>query len=435
MIIILGKLFLVMGLVLANGFFVAAEFSLVAIRSSRVEELVAEGRPFASAVSKAIAHLDTYLAATQLGITMTSLALGWVGEQAISGMLEPLFGFLPGIMPLISAHTVAVVIAFAAITVLHIVFGELAPKSLALQRTEATALFIAKPLEFYLWVFRPVIFVLNGLGMFLIRSVGLHAHSESQSAYSVEELKILVKASRKAGVLSRSEQEIVESVFHLSDRRTNSIMTPRPDIFWLDIQAPPERLANQLANSSYPSFPIGDGSLDKVIGIVESKEILRQVLMGNAPNLRSVMQTPLFVPESMRVSKLLELFKNTKIHMVLVANEYGGIEGVVTLNDVLEALIGDMPSAHDESPQIQVQKDGSWMIDGLLSIEEFKELFKLSRLPDEEEFQTVGGFILKLMGRIPKIGDDFNWGGLFFKIKQMDHKRIEKVLVKPTRRS
>ena len=235
-LLIAGKLLAVIVLVLANGFFVAAEFALVALRRSRVEQLVSEGHPQAAALQRAVINLDAYLAATQLGVTMSSLSLGWIGEPAIAVIIEPAFHFLPKSLALISSHTLAGIIAFTIITALHIVLGELAPKSLALQRTEGTAIAVVNLLELYLAIFRPAVRILNNLGNFVLRLLGLQPGSGEELLHSVEELKLLVAASHEAGLVGQAEQDVVERVFSLGDRRISAYMTPRTEMVWLDIE-------------------------------------------------------------------------------------------------------------------------------------------------------------------------------------------------------
>ncbi len=433
---IFSRIFAVLFLVLANGFFVAAEFSLVALRKSRVEQMVFEGHPFAPAVQRAKKHLDTYLAATQLGITISSIALGWIGEPALAGLIEPVFSMLPYPVSFVAAHGAAIVLAFSFITILHIVIGELAPKSLALQQTERTALIIAKPLEIFLIVFKPAIHFLNSLGNVTLKMFNLSAISEEYEGISLEELKILIKSSKKAGFLSRLEQDVVESVFLLGEKRVNVVMTPRTDIFWIDAHSPSKDIYDKIKNCPYSVVLICDKELDNVTGIVEVKTLLRQQLDTHRLDIKSIMTQPIFVPENTKITQLLELYKKSKTNVALAVNEYGGIEGIVTLMDVLEAIVGYLPSHQETIPKAEVQKDGSWIVDGLMEINEFKSIFGFKALPgeDTQNFQTIGGFILKLMGKIPTSGDSVSWNGYHFKIKKMDNKRIEHILITPPRK-
>lgn len=429
-----GELLAVIGLVLANGFFVAAEFSLVALRRSRVEQLIAEGHPRAGALQRAVKNLDAYLAATQLGITMSSIGLGWIGEPVLAQLIEPALRFLPESWALISSHAIAVAVAFTIITALHIVLGELAPKSLALQRTEGTALAVVSPLEWYLRLFRPAIYSLNYLGNLILRFLGLQPAGGEALIHSPEELKFVLAASREAGLLSEAEEDMVEEVLGLRDRRVGALMTPRTEIVWIDLDDPPDENRRKMAESGRSRFPVCQGGLDNVLGVVFAKDLLAHSLAGEPLDLKSSVRDPLFVPESVRALKVLELFKQSGTDIAMVTDEYGGIQGLITLKDVLEAIVGEIPSV-DEPPEPQVVRraDGSWLLDGMLPVDEFKEVLPIARSVREEEgtYHTLGGFVMAHLGRIPSTGDRFEWGGLQFEVVDMDGHRVDKVLVMP----
>lgn len=434
-LVIASKLLAVIVLVLANGFFVAAEFALVGMRRSRVEQLLAEGHPQAAALQRAVIHLDAYLAATQLGITMSSLGLGWIGEPALAVIIEPAFHWLPDSVAVISSHTLGGVIAFIIITALHIVLGELAPKSLALQRAEVTAIAIVKPLELYLTVFRPAVRFLNSLGNLVLRLLGLHAAGEEELLHSTEELKLLVAASRKAGLLGETEQDVVGRVFSLSNRRVSAVMTPRTEMVWLDINDSLPQIRHQVIESHHTFFPVGEDSIDNILGIIQAKEFLVQN-PTQLVDLQALFHQPLYVPESMRVLKIFELFKKSGTHIALVVDEYGVTQGLVTLSDILEAMVGDIPSVEDlADPEIVQREDGSWLLDGLLPIDEFKKVFHLQKLLPGEgiSYQTLGGFVVNQLGHIPSAAEYFEWSGMRFEVVDMDGNRVDKVLVVPSR--
>jgi CBS domain containing-hemolysin-like protein len=428
-----GKLATVIALVLANGFFVAAEFSLVALRRSRVEELIAEGHYLARTLERAVKNLDAFLAACQLGITMSSIGLGWIGEPFLAALIEPALRFLPESWAFIGAHAIAVAIAFTIITALHIVLGELAPKSLALQRTEATALAVVSPLEWYLRLFRPVIAPLNNLGNLVLRLLGLRPAGGEELVHSPEELKFLVTASREAGLLSEAEEEMVEEVLRLRDRRVGALMTPRTEIVWIDLDDSPDENRRKMMESGRSRFPVCQGGLDNVLGVVFAKDLLARILAGEPLDLKSSVRDLLFVPESVRALKVLELFKQSGTDSAMVTDEYGGIQGLITLKDILEAIVGEIPSA-DEPPDPQVVRraDGSWLLDGMLPVDEVTEVLSMAGPPPEEgAYHTLGGFVMAHLGRIPSTGDRFEWGGLQFEVVDMDGHRVDKVLVTP----
>jgi CBS domain containing-hemolysin-like protein len=434
-LLVTGRLFAVIVLVLANGFFVAAEFALVALRRSRVEQLLAEGHPRATALQRAVTHLDSYLAATQLGVTISSLGLGWVGEPALAVIIEPAFHWLPGSLALISSHALSGVIAFIIITALHIVLGELAPKSLALQRTEETAIAVVNPLELFLAIVRPAVHILNNLGNFVLKLLGLQPGSGEELLHSTEELKLLVAASRKAGLLGETEQDMVGRVFSLGDRRVSAFMTPRTEMVWLDINDPLPQIRHQVIESAHSFFPVGQDSVDSMLGIVQAKEFL--VHNPSQPiELQALLQQPLYVPESMRALKIFELFKKSGTHIALIVDEYGVTQGMVTLTDILEAIVGDIPSIEElADPEVVQREDGSWLLDGLLPIEEFKEIFHLRKLLPGEgtSYQTLGGFVVNQFGHIPSAAEYFEWAGMRFEVIDMDGNRVDKVLVVPAR--
>lgn len=391
-----GKLIAVVIMVLANGFFVAAEFALVSMRRSRVEQLMAEGHPRAKALQRAVTNLDTYLAATQLGITMASLGLGWLGEPAIAELIEPAFHFLPENLAWFGSHTISVAIAFAIITALHIVLGELAPKSLALQRPEATAVRVVNPLELYLAIFRPAIYLLNNLGNFVLVRLGLQAGSGEESIHSPDELRILISASREAGLVGEMEEDVVERLFRAGEQRVNAFMTTRKEIFWLDIEEPPHKLQQKIIDSVYSRFLVCQGSIDNPLGFVGAKEFLAACLASPSPDLTALLTSVLYIPENTPALNGLGLFKKSGSYLAVVVDEYGVIQGLVTLNDLLEAIVGDIHTGNEPDEQQAVQgEDGSWVLDGMLPIEEFKDLLNIRKLPGEEEddYQTVGGFV------------------------------------------
>lgn len=433
-LMIAGKLLAVIVLVLANGFFVAAEFSMVAVRRSRVEQLVEQGHPLAPAVRRAVGNLDTYLAATQLGITMSSIALGWIGEPALAQLVAPLFHLLPEAWAAATSHVLSIAIAFAIITALHIVLGELAPKSLALQRTEGTALSTARPLEFYLFLFRPAIVALNGLGNGVLRLAGLQPASEQSLAHSIEELKMLMDTSREAGILAETEEEMVDSILRLREQRVSALMTPRTDIVWLDLERPLEENLKILQESGFSRFPVARGSLDNVLGVIKAKDLLNRSLAGEPVDLKATMRQPLFVPETMSALKVLDLFKRSRTHIALVVDEHGGLQGLVTLNDLMEAIVGEIPLAGEAAePHAIRREDGSWLLDGMMPLDEFKELFDIRELPEEERhhYETLAGFVMMQLEEVPREGERFEWGGWRFEVVDMDGHRVDKVLAVP----
>jgi putative hemolysin len=436
-LLILSKVLAIFILVLANGFFVAAEFALVAMRPSRVDRLVAQGHPRAKGLKRAVTHLDSYLAATQLGVTMSSLGLGWLGEPAIAAVIEPALEYiLPEKWALAGANTLGIIIAFTIITALHIVLGELAPKSLALQRPERTAIYVILLLELYLKLFRPAVRVLNDLGNWVLKILGLGKGGSEELIHSPEELRLLVSASREAGMIAEVQEDLLERVFRMGDRRVGALMTPRLDVDWLDIEDPISKLQEQITTSAYSSFLVCQESIDRLLGFVSAKDFLAASL--NKPltkaELLKLLTPPFYIPEHLRALNALELFKTSGSYIAVVVDEYGGSEGVVTLNDLFEAIVGDIHTGNEpDEPQAIKGENESWLIDGMLSIESFKELLNLNHLAEGEgiEYQTLGGFVLRQLGHLPVVNESFNWNQFNFKITAMDGHRIDTVLLTP----
>lgn len=422
------RLAAVIFLVFANGFFVAAEFSLVAIRRSRVAELVSDKRRNASALQKAIDHLDGNLAATQLGITISSLALGWIGEPALAHLIEPLISGLPGNLAAIGSHTLAIAIAFTIITALHIVLGELAPKSLALQRSEETALAIVRPLGVFLFIFRPAIFVLNGLGNQILKLVGLRAGEGAGATYSPEELKLLMAASRQAGVLQQAQLEMVERVINLSNRRIGDFMTPRLDVEWVDADDPPAKILKSIRESRHAQIVVSRGELDEVLGIILKEDLLANALDENPIDVARLAREPLVVHEATPFLRVLDHFKQQPVRLALIVDEYGGLEGIVTQTDMLEAMAGEIPGSDDE-PSVVERADGSLLIDGMMSAHEAYERLGIRELPQGGDFHTIAGFVLHELGHIPTAGEMVEWQGWRFEVVDMDGRRVDKLLV------
>lgn len=415
--------------VFANGFFVAAEFSLVAVRRSRVTELVAQRRRNANALQRALDNLDANLAATQLGITISSLALGWIGEPALAHLIEPLLSSLPGSVAAAGSHIIAVIIAFAIITSLHIVLGELAPKSLALQRSEATALWVVRPLGLFLFILKPAILFLNGLGNRVLKLAGLASGTGEESLHSPEELKIIVAASGQAGLLHRAQQEVAERIFNLGDRRINDVMTPRPEIIWIDIDDDMDEILNTIRDCQHEQLVASQSTVDNVVGIVRKKDMLDQVLDGKPLDPLALIQEALIVHETLPVLKVFEYFKEKPVRMAIIVNEYGSLEGIVTQTDLLEAIAGDIANVEDEDPEVVERDDGSLLMDGMMPVVEAFERLQLANRPNDADFHTLAGFALDRLGRIPSTGDRFDWEGWRFEIIDIDGLRIDKLLV------
>jgi CBS domain containing-hemolysin-like protein len=428
----LGGLLAVFVLVAANGFFVAAEFSLVAVRRSRVMELAASGRMNAAALARALDHLDSNLAATQLGITISSLALGWIGEPAIGHLIEKPLEEIWGTTAGISAYAIAVGISFVLITALHIVLGELAPKSLALQRSESTALWVIRPLSLFRWLLSPAILVLNGMGNLVLRLFGLRPGTGEESLHSPGELKLLVEASQDAGLLQDAQEEVVVRALDIGNRRIGEIMTPRTELDWIDVNDPRDEIVRWILDSRYEQMLVGQGSVDNLLGVVTKTELLNQMLRGGTLDPAAAVAAPLMVHEAMPIFKVLEQFKKAPVRLAVVVDEYGGIEGIVTQTDLLEALAGDLPEAPGEHPDIVEREDGSLLLDGMAPVHSTLDRLQLNKLPVSTKFHTIAGFALAELGHVPVAGEQFTYEDWTFEIVDMDGRRIDKLLARRT---
>lgn len=425
------RLIAVLILVLANGFFVASEFALVSVRKTRIYELLAQGNRAASWVARAIEDPDSVIAATQLGITLSSLGLGWIGEPALAHLLEPVVSLVPQSLQSGLSHTLSAAIAFALITFLHVVVGELAPKSIALQNPESTSLVVARPTLWAEWIFKPAIWLLNGAGNALLRLVGAQPAAGHELVHSVEELKMLVSASAEGGIVKDEEEEILQAVFNFGDLLVRQVMVPRTEVAAISADATLEELLALVSKQPYTKMPVYETGMDQILGIIHVKDVLQAVHPNPDSDVRvsDLMREAIFVPEAARVISLLELFRNRHQHIAIVLDEYGGTAGVVTLEDLLEEIIGEVSDPFDDEPDIQPLADGSSLIDGLMLIEEVNEHFNLDL--GNPDYDTIAGYVLGHLGRMAKVGDVVMVDGTRLRVEAMDGHRIERVSLTP----
>jgi len=425
------KLVVVVLLVLANGFFVAAEFSLVSVRRTRVAELVAQGHQGALWVEKALENPDRVIAATQLGITLASLGLGWVGEPALAHLMEPVIRLFPLEIQSEVSHSIAAGTAFAIITFLHVVVGELAPKSIALQNPEGTSLIVARPTIWTEWIFKPAILALNGTGNFLLKLVGVQPASGHELVHSVEELKMLVTASAEEGVVENEAREMLHAIFDLGDLLVRQVMIPRTEISAIEADMPLDKAIDVAVHSTFTKFPVYDDDLDNIIGITHIKDLLRAEQdperHRSQPCLaRSLAREAIFVPETLSVEALLQEFRARRQHIAIVLDEFGGTAGLVTLEDLLEEIVGEVSDPFDTlQVEIQTLPDGSALIDGLTLIEDVNETLGLAL--DNPNYDTIAGYFLDAFGRIPQVGDWTETNDLTLTVEAMDNMRIDRL--------
>jgi CBS domain containing-hemolysin-like protein len=435
LLLTLGKLIAVVLLVLANGFFVVAEFSLVSVRRTRIAEMVAQGNASASRVQRAIENPDRVIAATQLGITLASLSLGWIGEPALAHLLVPLVNLFPLSIQSDMSHSLSAGIAFALITFLTVVVGELAPKSIALQDPERASLVVAGPTLWTERIFKPVIWALNGAGNGFLRLVGIQPASGHQLVHSVEELKMLVTASAEGGVVEAQENEMLQAVFDFGALLVRQVMIPRTEIVAVEADLPLEQIISLVSESTYTKFPVYDDNLDQILGIVHVKDLLRsmQAPAWQESTARSLVREALYVPETISVNLLLRQFRDKRQHIAIVLDEYGGTAGLVTLEDLLEEIVGEVSDPFDlATPHIQTMPDGTSLIDGLTLIEDVNAHLGLSL--QDPDYDTIAGYVLGRLGHIPKLKETVEIDGMKLRVEAMDGLRIARVSLIPSQR-
>lgn len=389
-------------LVSLNGFFVAAEFAIVKVRSSQIEVKVKEGIGVAVLAKNIVSHLDGYLAATQLGITLASLGLGWIGEPVVSKIIINIMDAAGVAITAELAHKIALPVAFVIITILHIVFGELAPKSMAIQRPEKVTLFIAYPLQFFFFVFRPFIWILNGIANLLLKSIGISAVHGSE-IHSSEELKYLVKQGQQSGKIDEDEYKIIRNAFEFSEQTVRQIMVPRIQVFAIDVNNFGKKALEKIVEENYSRIPVYDGNIDNILGVVYLKDVLIAALKTEKPDIRDLIRTMIIVPDSKNIGKLLNEFQLRHQQMALVVNEYGGTEGIITMEDILEELVGEIQDEFDnEIPFVEKTGEKVYQVMASASIDDINELLP-HPVSKDKIYETLAGFLIFKFGKIPNV--------------------------------
>jgi len=416
------NLSLALVLVALNGFFVAAEFALVRIRESRIMQLEHEGSTRARMVHDALRDLDAYLSVCQVGITVASLGLGWVGEPAVSHLIAPLLESI-GITSERVVSIIAVALGFAVITYAHLVFGEQAPKYFSIQRAEGTALWISRPLKLFMFLFRPLVWLVNASTNFVLRPWGIRL-GEQMEAHSEEELRIMISSAVSSGELEPEEHEYLNNVFDFGDKVAREVMVPRPDIEALLYDASLPELAEKAAFGRFTRYPVYKEDLDHILGAVHVKDLFRAAKEGPETfDIRSIIRDCLVVPENKPIEQILREFQQRKLQMAIVIDEWGSVEGLITIEDILEEIVGEIQDEFDEGEAaIEEVGDGVYAVDGRIPITEVNEYFGLD-LP-HEDFDTIGGFVLGALGRPPEPGDTVEADGVILHVKSVDGPRV-----------
>ncbi len=429
---ILFEVAIIVLLLIVNGVFSMSEMAIVSARKTRLKQQADRGDGKALAALRLSESPDDFLATVQVGITLVGILAGAFGGATISEELTPALERIPAIAPY--ADSIAFALVVLVITYLSLVIGELVPKRLALNRPESIARAVARPMQWLSKASSPAVRLLSVSTNAVLRLLGAQPSAEPQ--VTEEEIKILVRQGAQSGVLEEAERHMVENIFHLGDLRVRSLMTPRRDIVWLEINDSPETIRRKLKESGMSRYPVCQGNLDNVLGTVRAKDLLAEKLADKPLDLKSALRRPLFAPEMMPALRVLEQFKKSGSHIAIVIDEHGGTQGLITHHDILEAIAGDIePTTETEDQPAVRREDGSWLLDGALPVHEFKEILGLRKLPGEDrgEYHTLGGFIMFMLGRIPAVTDHFEYGGMRFEVMDMDNRRVDKVLASALR--
>jgi putative hemolysin len=421
------EILIILFLLLVNGVFAMAEIAIVASRKARLQQMADEGHRHARTALELARNPNRFLATVQIGITMVGILAGAFGGATIAEKMGVYLDTFPSLAPYGEAIAVGAVVL--VLTYLSLVIGELVPKRLGLNHPEKIASSIASSMRALSRIASPVVWLLTRSSNLVLRSIGIKPSIESP--VTEEEIKLLIEQGTQTGVFEEAEQDMIDGVLQMADRRVSLLMTPRKQIISFDVDDSPERIHRKLLSSKHSRFPVIKGTLANVLGVTRAKDMLAHCLGGQALDLKAVLRPALFVPENMTIMKLLEMFKQERTHIALVIDEYGDVQGLVTHDDILESIVGTIPSVGDPGePQAIQREDGSWLLDGMLHIDELKEIFDFKELPAERQglYQTVGGFVIRQLRSIPHAGLAFEWGGVRFEVVDMDGRRVDKVL-------
>jgi len=423
------RLLAVFLLVGANGFFVGSEFALVSVRRPRLEVRASAGSRRAQSALRLLANPTVFISATQMGITVASLALGWIGEPTVAAMLEPLASSIAseGRAGYI-AHLLAIIVAFSAITFLHIVLGELMPKMIALERAEPLALFAARPLELFAKIFQAPLSVFNATGTTLGRLIGLKSSLEHTAVYTETELRQLVDISRETGHLRAEERRLIHRVFEFSDTLVREAMVPRTEMAAISGNCSLEQITLAFEQNRYSRLPVYKESVDDVMGFIHSKDVMPYLLRPDKFRLEDVLQSPMYVVDTARLEDVLRQMQKAKSHFGFVVDEHGGLEGIITLEDLLEEIVGDISDEHDEEVNEQIKPLGerTYLLDGKLAVRDLNRRLKLS-LPESEAYTTIGGFLMTAAGHVLHAGEEVHHNGLRFHVERVERRRLIEV--------
>ncbi len=414
-------------LILLNGILALAELALVSARKTRLEKLAKEGDSKARLALELAESPDSFLSAIQIGITFIGILAGAFGGATIANVLAGYFTLFPQLAPY--SHSISFTLVVICITYLSVIVGELVPKRLALTHPEKLARLVAGPIRSLSRLTHPLVLLLSGSTNLILRL--FHVQPSTEPIVTEEEIKLLIDKGTQAGAFQEFEQETIERVFRLADRRVAYLMTPRSEIVWLDLDESQEEMKGKIARHKYSFYPVAQDTLDNVVGVLRSKELLALTMEGKPFSLKEISRKPLFVSETTPAVKVMELFKKSGMHLALVVDEYGAILGLVTFDDILESVFEDIEDAAAGEKEIMEREDGSWLVSGSLPLDEFMDYMEVGELGEEDQtvMNTVGGFVMEKIGTVPTEGQHFHWRGLRFEVVDMDGRRVDKILV------
>jgi CBS domain containing-hemolysin-like protein len=426
---VLGNLIFILLVVFANGFFVAAEFSMVKVRLSRMENLVKKGRRGALIAKHITEHLDAYLSATQLGITLSSLGLGWIGEPLLAGMLKNPLEMI-NIFSDATIHAIAFLVSFGVLTFLHIILGELGPKYIAIQHPEQAAMILSFPLQMFYRIFWPFIWFLNKSSNVILRSVGVTPVKTPERVHSPEELETIVAEGARSGMLNKTEQELITKIFEFSTTTAKEIMVPRTDVVALEDNTPRERLVRIVTEEGYSRIPVYHDSLDNIVGIIYTKDLISMLEHRDLIVLHDILRPAYFVPDVIKISQLMREMQVRKIAMAVVIDEFGGTQGIITMEDILEEIVGEIHDEYDEVlKDVEQSSDGSALVNARITIKDFNEKFG-GAIPEDAGYETLNGFLHKVTGKIPEMNEEIRYANLHFTVLKKSQRRLRQVRVK-----
>lgn len=426
---ILFEVILVLLIIFANAFFVAAEFAIVKVRSTQIQPLADSNNKRAKVTVKILSNLDAYLSASQVGITMTSLGLGWVGEPVTAKLLSPLFTMFGMTNPQ-TIHTLSIIIGFIFLTFLHISLGEQAPKMLAIKSPKSVSLIVAIPLNLFYITFKPIVWMLNHAANFILRLIGIQQVPDSERINSEEELRLLISEGRKSGAIDQTEHQLIEKIFEFNDKQASEIMVPRNHMIAINLEDSREEIFQKVTEEGFSRIPVYKETIDNIVGIIYTKDLISASEHRELIALQDIIRPAFFVSSTKQIGNLLKEMQRSKVHMAIVVDEYGGVEGLVTIEDIIEEIVGEIQDEYDvdETQDVVSEKSGVYLVNPIISIENFNTRFKTS-LPEDPDYQTLSGFLQKVTGHIPEVYERIDFKGMSFVVTKKSGNRIVQVRV------